>query len=163
MNLRQLLHTEFFLPAVAFVLHWPHFHVIVQLVLHLVFDLQRFRIVGYENIPPGGRALQSSDVVIDLRERFLVRDTVLFELGFVRLQLGDRLYQSPFAIEHIELELRVAQLDQRLPLRHRIARLNEDAIDAPAFKRIEVDRIHRYHFPPQRDEVMKRTLRNARY
>ena len=76
--------------------------------MDLVFDLDRFGIGGGENSSSGDRALKASDVVVDQSERLLVRNAVLFELGFVSLQLRDRLNQSPFTIENIELELRIA-------------------------------------------------------
>jgi len=54
MNCGQLLQPELLLLAVAFGLHRPYFYVVIQLVLHLVFDLQRLRIVRCENISPSG-------------------------------------------------------------------------------------------------------------
>ncbi len=64
----------------------------------------------------------------------------------------------PFAIEHVELELRVAEPHQRLAFGHDVARLGEHALDAAAFQRIEIDRVERDDIRHAMDEVVKGRL-----
>ncbi len=126
-------------------------------MLQLVFDRRAtvLRGEGAECLVVVERALESHDVVLDLRERLLIVDAILFELGFVGLKLSERFDEPAFAIEHIELELRVAQLDEGLAFGDGVARLREDAFDPAAFERVEIHRIHRDDVGSQRNEVVE--------
>jgi len=97
-----------------------------------------------ELIAPRERALQTDDVVIDLREGFLIGDAILLELGLIGLQLRDRLDQPPFPVEDVELELCIAQLHQRLTPGHSVPGLRKYPLHAAAFEGIQVYGVERH-------------------
>src|SRR4029079_15286130 len=134
LDLRDLAHAQLLLLAIALGLQRLQLHEVIELILCGVTCFSRLELASSELLAARERALQTDDVVVDLRERFLVSDAVLFELRLVRLQLRDRLDEPALAVEHIELELRIGELDERLAGSDVVARLREHALDAAAFE-----------------------------
>ena len=99
-------------------------------------------------------ALETDDVVVDLRQGLLIGHPVLLQLGLVGLRLGDGLHQPTLAIQHVQFQRRVAELHQRLARFHAVARLHQDVLDAAALHRIQVDRVMGNDFTGERNDVV---------
>ena len=159
-DLRQLPHAQRFLPLVALELDRLQSAVVVELVLHGVARFLRIREAA---APCGGSSARSSRTTLYsmLRELLLVVEAVLLELRLPCLQLGDGFDEPRFAIEHLELELGIAEAHQRLVLRHHVAGLHEHLLDAPAFDGVQIDSVARHDARAQRNEVVKGAARHG--
>ena len=116
----------------------------------LLHRLERRRLVV-----AGQRALEAHHVVLDGRELLGIVEAVLLERGLASLQLRDGLDEPRLAIEHHELELGIAEANQRLILLHHVAGFDQHLLDAAAFDGIQIDSVARHDARAQRNEVVK--------
>ncbi len=102
------------LPLAAGGLNGMQASVVGELVRDFVTLLFRGRAAGDEAFAARGGAREFDEHVLDLRQRALVRQRVLLERDLVLLQLGDRLIELRFLLDHGQRKVRVAQFDERL-------------------------------------------------
>jgi hypothetical protein len=92
---------------------------------------------------------------VNVGERFVIRGTVIFELSFEALQLGDRLDKAPCVVEHIQFQLRISETEQRLARDDVVARLCEQLLNLAAFHGVEIDQFLGLNFTAQREDIVK--------
>ncbi len=141
LDLRQLLASQIVLGAIALGLDRPGAQGVGQFIIDLIFQFDRFGATGRQGASALRRAVQTLDIVVDVRQGLFVGEAGLLQRRLVGLQLGYRLDQARLTFQHVEGQIGIAQCDQRLPLADLVARLDQDLVDAPTFQRRQQYRV----------------------
>ena len=157
-DLRQLPHAQRLLALIALELDWLQSAVVVELVLQGVARLPGIR---RQRLAPVQRTRKAHHVVLDTRELLQVVEPILLERRLPFLQLRDGFDEPRFAIEHHQLELGIAEADQRLVLHHHVSGFHQYLLYPPAFDGIQIDSVARHDPRAQRNEVVESAARHG--
>src|SRR5580698_276261 len=128
--------------------------IVVELVLNDVPRLLGFSALGEEHRAPVDGSGEARDVVIELGQRPLVIDFVQLEIDFVLLQLSSRLIELRFLLDDLELQVGVAEADERLAFLHLVTRLGEDSFYAPTVDGVDIDGVVGHHLAAQGNKIV---------
>ncbi|MBN9554574.1 MAG: hypothetical protein J0H61_07860 [Alphaproteobacteria bacterium] len=132
-----------------------------KLVMHLLHLLGRDGARLEQGIVARRGMFQCGDVVADGFQDGGVVGAIGFELGLEGLKLGDRFDQPSFIVQDFQLKLLVAEDDQRLARRHRVAGLHQKLRDLASRQGIEIDGVLRHDRAMQRHEIVEGASRHA--
>ena len=106
---------------------------------------------------------EAIDLVLDVDELALIAQPALLEVLPRRAQVVELLRELRLGADHLQLEVRVLERDERLAGRDERALLDVHGRDLPAFDGVEVDRGARHDVARDGDVLAKRVVRHPRY